>query len=107
MQCFIFSRFSVNKEGNLGEGSFYFLVDEVRYAFKETYVSTDCCPAGSATINLQLTAGQIVKVQNDISTLLYGTNTEEGSKSWFTGHLLYALWFFTSRNQIISSVNFM
>ena len=96
---YLYSRFSVNKEGDSNHGSFYLLVDEERYAYKETWVSTDCCPAGSATINLELTVGQIVRVENTGSSLLYGTQPGGFMKSWFTAHLLYALWKISSLKQ--------
>ena len=85
------SSFSVNKEGNNNQGSFYFLVDEDRYAMKQIYSGGDVQPASSSTINLELTAGQIVRVENAISTAIYGTDSSGVIRSWFTGHLLYAL----------------
>ena len=85
-------RFSVNKSGNENQGSFYFLADEVRYANKDLYVGSDVHPSGSATINIELTAGQIVRIENYGSTVIFGTSDEQGEMySWFTGHLLYAL----------------
>ena len=69
-----------------------FLVDEVRYAEYDLYVGSDIHPSGSATINVELTAGQIVRVENHGSTILYGTSDEGNMYSWFTGHLLYPLW---------------
>ena len=86
-------RFSVNKEGNNYDGGFWFLVDEVRYAYKdgEDPGSTNSLPSGSATINVELTAGQIVRIENRGSSVIYGTDAEEFMNSWFTGHLLYAL----------------
>ena len=41
------SSFSVNKEGNNNQGSFYFLVDEDRYAMKQIYSGGDVQPASS------------------------------------------------------------
>lgn len=86
-------RFSVNKSGNEYQGSFYFLVDEVRYANKDLYVGSDVHPSGSATINVELRAGQIVRIENYGSTVIFGTSDDEEGEmySWFTGHLLYAL----------------
>ncbi len=81
-------RFSVNKEGDYSTGSFHLLVDDVSFAFKNANTE----PSGSATINLALDAGQIVRVQTYGSTIVYGTNSADGFLySWFTGHLLYAL----------------
>ena len=48
-------------------------------------------PASSATVNLQLNAGQLVRIENVGSTLIYSTHAEGFVQSWFTGHLLYAL----------------
>ena len=82
----------MNKEGNEYNGSFYFLVDEIRYAEKDGHSGdSNQAPASSATINLQLNAGQLVRIENVGSTLLYGTHAEGFVQSWFTGHLLYAL----------------
>ena len=83
-------RFSVNKSGNEYQGSFYFLVDEVRYANKDVYVGSDVHPSGSATINVELRAGQIVRIENYGSTVIFGSD-DGVMYSWFTGHLLYAL----------------
>ena len=79
------------KNGNEYYGTFYFLVDEVRYGYLEGCCSGDPTPSGSATINIELTAGQVVGVDNIISTVIYGTNPNGFLNSWFTGHLLYAL----------------
>ena len=67
------------------------MVDEVQYAEKDLYVGSDTHPSGSATINIVLAAGQIVRIQNYGSTLIYGTSESGAMYSWFTGHLLYAL----------------
>ena len=82
----------MNKEGNQYYGSFYLLVDEVRYAYKDAYFGNDNgAPSGSATINIELTAGQVVRIENIGSTTIYGTDSSGFIYSWFTGHLLYAL----------------
>ena len=87
------SRFLVVKCGEKNnQGSFYVLVDEVRYAYvDEYYANSDSNPAGPATMNIALTAGQVVRIENDGSTALYGTNSASYIYSWFTGHLLYPL----------------
>ena len=70
-----FFRFSVNKEGNNYHGSFWLLVDETRYSRKDLYLGDgNETPSGFATINIELTAGQIVRVQNEGSSIVYGTN---------------------------------
>ena len=79
------------KHGNDYFGPFYFLVDEVRYANVEEYAfNSDYNPAGSGTINIELTAGQVVRIENFRSTAILGTNAAGYIYSWFTGHLLYA-----------------
>ena len=67
------------KHGNYYSGAFYILVGDVRY------------PLGSATINIELTAGQVVRIENDWSTTIYGTDSTGYIYSWFSGHLLSAL----------------
>ena len=81
----------MNKSGNEYYGTFMFLVDEVRYAENDLFVGSDVHPSGSATINIELRAGQIVRIENYGSTLIYGTSEGGNMYSWFTGHLLYAL----------------
>ena len=84
-------RFSVAKEGNDYYGSFYFLVDEVKYAYEDEYTGSNSTPTGTATINIELTAGQIVRVENRGSSKIGGTDSTGIMLSWFTGHLLYPL----------------
>ena len=79
------------KMGNLDEGSVFFLVDGERYAgLDEQSVGADTA-AGTATITIELTAGQIVQTENFESTVVVGTVNDLAIFSWFTGHLLYAL----------------
>ena len=64
----------------------------MRFAYVEEYGgNSDLDPSGTATINIELTAGQIVRIENAGSTAIYGTNSPGYMYSWFTGHLLYAL----------------
>ena len=88
----VFSRFSVAKRGNNGRGDFWLLIDEDRYFISVTY-STNGAAAitGSMTINIELTAGQIVRVENEVSTVIYGTDSNGVIQSFFTGYMLYAL----------------
>ena len=79
------------KHGNYYSGAFYILVDETRCAFVNEFTNTNSIPLGSATINIELTAGQAVRIKNDWSTAVYGTDSTGYIYSWFTGHLLYAL----------------
>ena len=45
----------------------------------------------TATINIELRAGQIVRIEYKGSSKVGGTNSTGTMLSWFTGHLLYAL----------------
>ena len=78
--------------GNNYDGRFNFLVDEVEYAaFDMDLTNTaDSTPSTFAAINVKLNAGEIVRIENIGSTAIYGL--DDGIiRSWFTGHLLYAL----------------
>ena len=79
------------KEGNDYYGSFYFLVDEVRCAYEDENVGSNSTPTGTATINIELMARQIVRIENRGSSKVGGTNSTGTMLSSFTGHLLYAL----------------
>ena len=79
----------MNMYGDNSHGWFNFLVDEEPVAEHYMYVPNSCCPNGGATINLELSSGQIVRIENLYSTIIYGTDST-GMRSWFTGHLLYA-----------------
>ena len=81
----------MTKLGNDGHGAFFFLVDEQKFAFEDEWNTGDESTSGSCTINMQLTAGQIVRIENWQSTGIYGTESEGYIRSWFTGYLLYAL----------------
>lgn len=70
-------------------GYFYLLVDEERVALSRHY-DADISVSSSATINLALNAGQLVRVENLNSDSVYGT-VDGVLLSWFSGHLLYAL----------------
>ena len=84
-------RFSVVKRCDNFYGTFYLLLDEMRYTYVDEYVESNFIPAGSATINIELTAGQVVRIENAGSTMIYGTHSTGYIYSWFTGHLLHAL----------------
>ena len=83
-------RFSVTKKSDQQRSYFWIVVDDERYALYSLY-SAGSQPPGSLTITLELTAGQIVRVENDYSSIIYGTDSAGAIRSWFTGHLLYAL----------------
>ena len=88
---FPFFRFSVTKKSSHERSYFWIVVDDQRYARFLMY-SSDTTPPGSTTINLELNAGQIVMVENDHSTVIFGTEKPSGAiLSWFTGHMIYAL----------------
>ena len=78
--------------GNAYDGRFHFTVDEVEYALFDTDLTNtgDSTPSTFATINVELNAGEIVRIQNLGSTTIYGLS-DGIIRSWFTGHLLYAL----------------
>ncbi len=86
--CF---RFSAAKEGNNRYGAFWFLVDNTQVAIVEEWDADDTTSQGTGTIMLELTAGQLVRIENEISTFIYGTSSTGYLRSWFTGFLLYAL----------------
>ena len=79
------------KNSNSNYENFWFIVDNDRVAYMPMYEDTDPSPAASATINLELTAGQIVRIESNVSTLIYGTHADGFIYSWFTGFLVYAL----------------
>ena len=66
----------MTKLGNDGHGVFFFLVDEEKFAFEDEWNTGDESTSGSCTINMQLTAGQIVRIENWQSTGIYGTESE-------------------------------
>ena len=82
----------MTKNGNNYDGRFHFLVDEAEYALIDMDLVNegDSTPATTATITLELLAGQVVRIENLGSTTIYGLNGDV-MHSWFTGHLLYAL----------------
>ncbi len=86
--CF---RFAVSKFGNNYYGQFYILVDGARVAIGRDYTPCHVDQQGTATINLYLTAGQQVQVENSGSTYVFGTDSTSFLYSWFTGYLLYAV----------------
>ena len=87
---FLLVRFSVTKLGNDGHGAYFFLVDEERFAFEDEWNTGDESTSGSCTINMELTAGQTVRIENWQSTGIYGTDSDGYVKTWFTGYLIFA-----------------
>ena len=79
------------KRGNNNSADFELHVDNDAYFRFVLNTDSHGEPGGCATINLQLTAGQIIRVDNEISTLLYGTDELGIIHSYFTGYMLYAL----------------
>ena len=79
------------KRSNENRAYFWLLIDEDRYTYNYQNTSGTGNPTGITTINIELTAGQIVRVENDHSSVIYGTDSNGIIQSWFTGFLLYAL----------------
>ncbi len=76
-------RLSATLEGDNYDGSFYFLVDNVKITFSDgTSPNSNREPEGSATINLHLTAGQLVQVQNYVTTTVFGTESIKQETNW-------------------------
>ena len=77
------------KRGNNNKANFRLFVDSQPYTVYalHTYFGE---PGACVTINIQLTAGQVVSVENEHSTVLYGGGGG-GYNSWFSGFLLFAL----------------
>lgn len=102
-QCFsICFRFTVTKLGS-DSGRCFLLVDSTKVFYLSEHTSGGH-PQSSATINLFVTAGQVVQVQNDVNgssnyqnayITVFGTYNLEMIYTWFTGFLLYAAWFVT------------
>ena len=86
----LFSRFSAVKQGT-SAGSFWFLVDNERVGYINDIDFIFAFGQGSTSIILELTAGQLVRIENSFSTQVFGTHPEYGQVSWFTGFLLSAL----------------
>ena len=81
-------RFSVIKTSNSQRSFFWILVDDQRYAHYVLYSSGSGTPPGSITITLELNAGQIVRVENEYSSIVYGIDATGAIRSWFTGHMI-------------------
>ena len=84
------------KRSDYSQSKWWLLVDNSRTTYYNMdYHEADCSgsqtPTSAATINLQLTAGQIVRVENDQSDVLYGTDSNGIMQTWFTGFMIYAL----------------
>ncbi len=69
------------------------MVDDSYSAFHKSIGDEgwDTNPTGTMVVNLQLNAGQVIKVQNALSTRVFGTTSIGTMRSWFTGHMLYLL----------------
>ena len=80
------------KAGNYYYGDFIFLVDDEQYAYvDEGTDNSNLTPTGTGSINIELTAGQTVRIENQGSFSVIGSDELGMMYSWFTGHLLYAL----------------
>ncbi len=79
------------KHGLLPSGNFWFLVDDQRVAFIDDFDLFFILGQGFGTITLQLTADQVVRIENDYSRAIYGSDDQYGHVSWFTGYLVHKL----------------
>ena len=89
-------RFSVMKRSDYSQSKWWLLVDDSRITYynmdyHEEDSSGSETPTSAATINIQLTGGQIVRVENDQSDVLYGTDSAGIMQTWFTGFMIFAL----------------
>ena len=63
------------KAGNDYHGDFIFLVDDIEYAYvDEDTEDSNITPTGIGTVNMLLTAGQTVRVQNSGSFSVFGSD---------------------------------
>ena len=71
-------RFSITKRSTDSQARFALVVDEIEKAYYYMDVHEDGSgteyPSGSFTINIQLTAGQIIRVANRNSEQIFGTD---------------------------------
>ena len=82
----------MQKTGNKTSSLFFLLVDEERFLHGGLKILNVDGPSSANTINMQLTAGQAVRVENQGSTQIYGIRSQDGAiESWFTGFMLYEL----------------
>ena len=81
----------MQKTGNEFSLLFWLLIDNDRYLNTGLVLSDDPDPSTSITINLQLSAGQIVRVENRESTLIFGTSVGGDINSCFTGYMLFVI----------------
>ena len=87
-------RFSITKRSTDSQARFALVIDEIEKAYYDMDVHEDGSgteyPSGSFTTNIQLTAGQVVRVSNRNSAQIFGT--DEGlMMSWFTGYMMFFL----------------
>ena len=95
----MYFRFSIQKTGNEFCSLFWLLIHDDRYLNSGLILSDDESPSNTITINLLLAAGQIVRVENRVSSLIYGTSGSGDINSWFTGYMLFE----TSSNSFMKS----
>ena len=94
--CFFYARFSVMKRSDVSQAKWWLLVDGARRTYynmdyHEADGSGSLTPTSASTINLELAAGQVVRVENDQSNNVYGTDPSGTMQSWFTGFMMFAL----------------
>ncbi len=81
----------MTKTGGEGHGTFWIVVDNTRVAYKDGSDTDTNHDAGSMTIVLELTAGQAVQIENNVSSEVLGTDAEGVIRSWFSGYLMFPL----------------
>ena len=80
------------KHGAGISGNYWFLVDNERVGFINDFDGGGVIGQGSATIILKLRVGQLVRIENSMSPVVFGYFPPNyGYVSWFTGFLLHAL----------------
>ena len=84
------------KRSDASQAKWWLLVDNTRITYfdmdyHEQGGSGTQTPTSAVTMNVQLTAGQVVRVENYKSSNVYGTDSSGVMMSWFTGFLIFAL----------------
>ena len=86
----LFYRFSVAKRSDKYTSRFFLLIDGKQYYYHDLYTYDAYYATSTVTINVQLTKGQVVAVQNNWGDLLAGTHDGYMS-SFFTGYMIAPL----------------
>ena len=81
----------MTKTGGEGHGTFWIVVDNTRVAYTHATDTDSTYDGGRMTIILELTAGQAVQVESNVSSEILGTDLYGVMYSWFSGYLLFGL----------------